>query len=637
MRVGDFLAVLGLVYRVVEELKRSSKAPKDYQYLLVQLELLDRALIELQHIEPTTQYEMRRLDSIRALISTCQQPLKEFLTMIEEKFEHRLGSWNSNNGSFSGLGRRIQWSMKYQDKEVRSLRERLAPNFATITLLLLTLTRDTLSNIKQDHIKVAQRLDCKLSLQHQTLEDVKEKISSIAIAQDRLEAGQSHTATTQDRDLSSIKSNAEKMLEAHAVHESQLQTQATVLNGIWQTSDTIKSKIQDNHALLHSIHQDTTEIRGVIPSVLGRAVDLMNTVAEGISKVQDIADLMVQMIRLTTRFTVEIRETMRRLLHAFWEIQKQLTRLERFIPRQIDLPIVRFRDAFNEPRAFPYDLCRHWRTFQVLVIAAFTDKPGLRRVHMGQYFVTSARIGQKLNPTFWSNAIEPGDELSMTMILDDIEAQEGFCPYTKCGASTKDVTLERGGKICPKCFRFATMSQKEMDATKSRPRNGLSSSSHESLTLDLSIASPLDNSADPGELEADTVVSNDPQPEVLEMEDIELYHSIQVVQALWSGLQNENRGSQKNILPNTQHEPLLAGSSHSSTSMQIFVKNLTGKTLALLVHPSDTVETVKDSLRDREGIPQAEQRLIFSGKQLEGQKMLSDYNIQKDNTLHLVL
>uniref|UniRef100_A0A2K5ES28 Ubiquitin-ribosomal protein eL40 fusion protein n=1 Tax=Aotus nancymaae TaxID=37293 RepID=A0A2K5ES28_AOTNA len=57
--------------------------------------------------------------------------------------------------------------------------------------------------------------------------------------------------------------------------------------------------------------------------------------------------------------------------------------------------------------------------------------------------------------------------------------------------------------------------------------------------------------------------------------------------------------------------------------MQIFVKTLTGKTITLEVESSDTIENVKC--------------LIFAGKQMEGGRTLSDYNIQKEFTLHLVL
>ena len=69
----------------------------------------------------------------------------------------------------------------------------------------------------------------------------------------------------------------------------------------------------------------------------------------------------------------------------------------------------------------------------------------------------------------------------------------------------------------------------------------------------------------------------------------------------------------------------------------IFIKGLSGRIFTILVPLSASILDVKILIQDIDGTPLDEQRLIFSGMQLENGHSLSDYKVKLESTLHLVL
>ena len=76
---------------------------------------------------------------------------------------------------------------------------------------------------------------------------------------------------------------------------------------------------------------------------------------------------------------------------------------------------------------------------------------------------------------------------------------------------------------------------------------------------------------------------------------------------------------------------------HSTEGMQISVETHTDRTLTLEVESFDSIKSVKNKIKDTEGIPAGQQRLTFKEMDLQDDRILSDYNIQNGTSLNLDL
>lgn len=90
-------------------------------------------------------------------------------------------------------------------------------------------------------------------------------------------------------------------------------------------------------------------------------------------------------------------------------------------------------------------------------------------------------------------------------------------------------------------------------------------------------------------------------------------------------------------IPPTPSAPLNLVKPARTRHFQLYVKTLTGKTITINVSGLHTIEETKHLIMEADGISPDQQRLVFAGKQLDNGRTISDYNIQKEGTIHMVL
>ena len=239
--------------------------------------------------------------------------------------------------------------------------------------------------------------------------------------------------------------------------KAQLQDQRVVLENLRGKANSTLIQIQEQQVLIHDVQSIVSDTREHTKSILATATDVLSLVTSGIVNLQFISQQLSRMFKLCTKFTREMREAMAELMRLFTNLHRILCRVENSLPIRIGLPIVQFTDALGETMALPYQSCRQWGTFYQLLRVVFTNKQGRSRVEMGQFLIMFAKGGWLLRETSWSDSVRENDHLSMSMVLKDLNAREGYCPYPTCQASLEGISIDNSGRTCKICGRWAVI------------------------------------------------------------------------------------------------------------------------------------------------------------------------------------
>jgi hypothetical protein len=614
---GDVLALSKLIYQIGLELKSVPDSAPDYQDLLQELEALDRALQQTYNIRPGI-HELKRLDAVRALASTCQAPLKDFLGKIQ-KFNKSLGPWNCGHRRLNGFGRGVQWSLMWKE-EVKKLRAQLTPKLLILGFLWESQIIDSLTKAELDRARNAQEVNAQLSSQGTSLDRL-EKYSVDA----RNDASKKHISLldmiqSQSLTLTDVQSD---IRDHKHLSEAHFDKQDAMLKDIHAHTLSSADQIQSVDTRVSALQQEVAVIKDDSVSIQRLMARMVVVIATRFSRLQHIAELITDLLTATLTMTKESTAHLLQLLREFKEIRQQLLRMERYLPNQMHYPMIQFRDAFNNVTPFPYHVFREWEGAKRMVAAIFVNRQGLHRVEMGQWFATHVGKGIRVDPRFWSSVLQPGDELSMTMIFPEVEAKEGVCPYPRCGADTSSVEIVRGGRYCPQCSRFAELSQNQ-------PRRLIESSASQGQALGLQKANVTAANQSPKDARLETNAADTtgpvpfdapeaPVPSKFGHEDIEEYYFIQVIQ---TALVVEVSPSEQETAANVY--------------ITVFVQETGQKSLCFRISPSTEVQDVKAIIRERRGIPENRQRLTFGRKHLPDDVTLSSAGVEHEHTIRLV-
>ncbi|KAK1758072.1 hypothetical protein QBC47DRAFT_132577 [Echria macrotheca] len=418
--VGDIIAILGLFERVILELRNYKDAPAHFQQLSIELDLLSSTLRHASQLRPSNDDERRTLDKVGAIAMHCLIPLQAMADKMRAK-ESSLGHFRTTR-SLTSIGTRLHWSMIAR-KDIDGLRTTILSEMLAINMLL---SSQQLGQIK----RLSSDVECAGSAQSALIE----KHSSALMRQ-----------TSAIFTIVAATPNAIVDLQSLTVTQAAKQS---------QESQAIRSGLEavTKHMELLSIatNKSWTMVQRHADS-LGKAVKrlaaLMKDIRELFTFLATCSKEMLEAIGRNTLLLVHIANQMKRVVQVI-----------EAIPRQVDVDVIRMDDALGDTWGLPLQACGSWNSFcNMLQHVVFAGRPGLHLVTAGQFAITLAGSGTRIDQHNWFNFIKRDAHIQQAMVVSRAitgkSSDAKRCPFPGCAGELLE--SDRPG-TCSSCGRHAS-------------------------------------------------------------------------------------------------------------------------------------------------------------------------------------
>ncbi|KAF5648008.1 hypothetical protein F52700_1222 [Fusarium sp. NRRL 52700] len=417
--VGDVIAILGLFERIAIELRNYKGAPMHFQRLYVELDLMQSTLKHVLTLKPESPTEHRTLETVRAIIMHCKQPLQSMAEKMRAK-ESSLGHFKTTR-SLSSIGTRLHWSMIAQG-DVEELRKTLMSQMAAINILLSVQQMNRI-----EHIALQSR--------------------NIGTSQSLMVEKHANVIAGHASNILAITSRTQSAVDTLAVNAGiNAEAQSNQANVINKNLNAIEKTMS---GLTHKTENTTGMVRRQA-AFLSRHVKILFRL------LQNLKDL----FKLLTRCSKEMLQAISRNTCMLLDITAQLKHIIRAIeaiPLHLTLDIVRLDDAHGESWALPLQACTTWEAFNDMLrfVVYANNRPGADYITQNLFDVSNAKTGKHVDQNTWAMSVKPGFHVEQAMVVNSAHSLDS-CTDSDCPGTLTEQVLQHGDrKVCTLCGRWA--------------------------------------------------------------------------------------------------------------------------------------------------------------------------------------